>query len=135
MNVFNEEVNAVYRKLDTLFKIKAKKIVKGSGLNFERILSAVDLLTDRKFYILKIDGKMINFTTSRDLFFHLINHCIEELKYKIKYLRDLEYHKQHDMYFDDVGLDPVMSQLRWEEDQLRKYIEHLRSLLSTNKET
>ena len=42
--MFSDEVNDVYKKLDMLFKIKANKLVKHSGLKFERLLSAVDLV-------------------------------------------------------------------------------------------
>ena len=47
--MFSEEINDVYKKLDALFKIKANKLVKHSGLKFERLLSAVDLVKGYEF--------------------------------------------------------------------------------------
>lgn len=129
--MFNDEVNEVYKKLYDLFKIKAKSIIKGSGLKFERLLSAIDLVKGHKFNILLIDGNSINFKDNKSLFIQLKHDCQEQQKEKENYLAQLDHHRQHDMHFDDVTYDPIMEQLYCEIEKVRKFVDHLRNLVES----
>ena len=126
--MFNDEINEVYKKLDELFKLKAKRIVKGSGLKFDRLLSAVDLVKGYEFNILIINGNTINFKDQKSLCIQLIHHCRETQKEKQNYLTQLEHHKQHDLHFDDVTYDPMMEQLYYEIEKIGKFVGHLKDL-------
>lgn len=125
--MFNEEVNEVYKKLDQLFKLKGRDILKGSGLNFERILSAVDLVNGKDFYILIIDGQTINFKDKKSLLIQLIHHCTQQIEERQKNVRQLENHRQHDLDFDDVKNDPLTNQWSGEIEKLKSFTEHLRA--------
>ncbi|MDN5286689.1 MAG: hypothetical protein JWR38_2963 [Mucilaginibacter sp.] len=127
--MYNEEANEVYKKIDTLFKIKGRPMVKGSGLKFERILSAVDLVKGYEFYILIIDGKSRYFKDKKSLLIQLSHHCAEQFKERVEHIRQLEYHRQHDMYFDDVKNVPLLNQLSGEIEKLKHFGEHLRGLM------
>lgn len=130
--MFSQEVNEVYKKLDDLFKLKAKRMVKGSGLNFERLSSAVDLVKGHEFYILVIDGRTVTFKDKRSLFPQLIRHCLDSQNEKQRTLDELEYHKQHDLYFNDVAYDPLMEQYGYEIDKLKTFVLHLHTLKETS---
>ena len=129
--MFSEEVNEVYKKLDSLFKLKAKRIVKRSGLSFERLLSAVDLVKAYEFYILVVDQRTVNFKDRKSLLVQLISHCLESQEEKQASLQYLEYHKQHDMRFDDVTYDPMMEQYYCEIEKLKALILHLKGLIES----
>lgn len=131
--MFNDEVNDVYKKLDTLFKIKASKLVKYSGLKFERLLSAVDLIKGYEFYILVIDGKSFNFKDKTALCTLLANHCAEKQQDTKDQLVQLEHHKKHDLHFDDVTYDPLMEQMYYEAEKLGYFIQHLNELKTKSK--
>lgn len=126
--IWDNEVNDVYRKLDDTFKLKAKRLVKGTGLEFVSLLSAQDMVNNKSLYLLFVDDVYIRFQESSVLLYNLVDHCIDEMKERITERKNLEHHKQHDLHFDAVGLDPQIDVLCSQEYQLEKLIKHYKEI-------
>jgi len=97
--MFNDynEINEIYLKADELFKLRIKQQIKGSGLFFERIYKATDLLSSEEFFSLVINNNVIYFKNIDELYFGILE-VIKGVSKQIEYEIDFfENHKKNDL--------------------------------------
>lgn len=125
---FDSEINEVYTLVDKLFTLKAKREIKGTGIIFNRLLKATDLVKEIDFYILELEDYRIAFKNSESLYVQLIHYTQLKEKEAIDERNRLEYHRRHDMHFDDVTYDPIINELCYKEEKIPKFRNQLISL-------
>ena len=76
----DSEINDVYLKTDSKFKLKLKTQMKGSGLFFERLLLINDLVTGLTYHFLIVNDEGIHFNSLKELYTELTKLITKELK-------------------------------------------------------
>lgn len=93
-----------YKSLAKVVKLKFNSELKDSGIELQGIYSMKNLVTEKEFYLLEVNGKQIRFSNQKSflvLFSDFLNSNIKELKNRYNYL----INKPTDDFSDDVGIE------------------------------
>lgn len=123
------EVNEVYLKLDNLFKVRLAAQIKGSGLHFERLLYATDLISGDKYYTLLISSEIIFFNEIGELYRRLIEVIEKELNKIRDEINNYQYKLTTDLKSDKAFIQSELDGLGYREDKLYKVIAQIEKYL------
>jgi len=123
------EINEVYLKLDNLFKVGLAAQIKGSGLDFERLLYATDLISGEKYYTLLISSEIIFFNEIGELYRGLIEVIEKELNEIRDEINNYQYQLTTDLKSDKALIHSELDGLRYREDKLYKVITQIEKYL------
>ena len=121
----SDEINDVYLKVNSLFKLGLKAQIKGSELSFDRFLYVDDLVQDEKYYILIINNKGLHFKDLNGLYSGLIKTIEQELNIIKKEIENYKHHKMNDLSYDETFIDYELEGLGCRESKLYKIIEQI----------
>ncbi len=121
----SDEINDVYLKVDSLFKLGLKAQIKGSELSFDRFLHVDDLVQEKKYYVLIINDKGLHFNDLTGLYVGLIKIIEQELDKIKNEIDNYEHHKMHDLVCDETFVDYELDGLGYRESKLHKIIEQI----------
>jgi len=119
------EINAVYLKIEEKLKLNLKSRIKGTGLVFEKFLSVNDIITNKNYYALIVNSKILFF----DDLLHLITKLERVIKSEIKEINEqvesLQNHRATDLIIDKAAIHYELDELGNREDKLYKLLEQL----------
>lgn len=121
---FENEINEVYKKADSIFKIRIKSQLKGSGLVFEKFEFVTDMLTQQTSYNIVINNKVIPFNSDVNLYNGLLKLIDYEQKEIVKQIKATE--SSSTFTIADVNLETLYSK----ENKLSLLTARIKSLLS-----
>jgi len=116
------EINAVCLKLDSLFGLRLTAQINGTGLDFEKLLHATDLISGRHYYVLQISSDIILFNKTAELYGGLIRVIEKELNKIRDEINNCQYQLTTDMESDKARILSQLTELVHREDKLYKII-------------
>jgi hypothetical protein len=120
------EINAVYLKLEDKFKLNLKSRMKGTGLFFEKFLSVTDIITNKNYFALILNSKILFF----DDLLHLNTKLERIIKSEIREINEqvesLQNHRATDLIIDKAAIHYELDELGDREDKLYKLLEQLK---------
>jgi hypothetical protein len=126
------EINDVYLKLDSIFKLKLKAQIKGSGLVFERFLHVTNMVGNSSYYAVVLNQKVIHFTSIVEFYNGLIKIIDSELVEVQSKINDYEYHMRNDLSYDEVFLHNQLEELSVQAYKFEKIKEKIAKITNTN---
>ena len=127
------EINMVYLKVEEKFKLGLKSKIKGTGLFFEKFLSVNDIITNKDYYALVINSKILFF----DDLPHLNTKLEKVIKSEIREINDqvdsIQYHRKTDLVIDKAAIDYELEELGCREDKLYKLLNWLAKTIEKQK--
>jgi len=119
------EINTVYLKVEEKFKLGLKSKIKGTGLFFEKFLSVNDIITNKDYYAIVINSKILFF----DDLPHLNIKLEKVIKSEIREINDqvdsIQHHRKTDLVIDKAAIDYELEELGCREDKLYKLLNSL----------
>lgn len=125
-----QEINAVYEKLDALFPLRLKAQIKGSGLVFKKFFELHDFMTGERFNVLVVNDRSVRFNTMNELLSGIGDTAMVEIKKVEEEVRSLEHHKTHDLRPDVYYIDNRLEGLGYRESKLWKVLNLVQKRLS-----
>lgn len=101
-----------YKTLTKIVRLKFNSELKDSGVELQGIYSMKNLVTEKEFYLLEVNGKQLRFTNQMSfliLFTDFLGRSIKELNNKYKYL----INKPADEFSDVVGIEGAYKQAEY----------------------
>ncbi|WP_082960185.1 hypothetical protein [Maribacter hydrothermalis] len=115
-----------YKSLTKVVKLKFNSELKDSGIELQGIYSMKNLVTEKEFYLLEVNGKQIRFANQKSfvvLFSDFLKSNIKELKNRYNYLLN----RTTDEFSDDIGIEMEYKQADYysmkQTELLKKMIE------------
>ena len=120
------EINAVYLKLEDKFKLNLKSRMKGTGLFFEKFLSVTDIITNKNYFALILNSKILFFDDLLHLNTKLESIIKSEIKEINEQVESLQNHRATDLIIDKAAIHYELDELGDREDKLYKLLEQLK---------
>lgn len=120
------EINNVYIKVNSLFKLNIESQLKGSGYQFTSFHEIKDLVNDTKYYVLEVDNIDLRFQDRKGLFEVLTKFLDRELANIPDELEALENQRlsrdfdDHRHFYETEGLSEKEGKLVKIKNQLLK---------------
>lgn len=93
-----------YKSLNKIVKLKFNSELKDSGIELQGIYAMKNMVTQKEFYLLEVNGKQIRFANQKSfivLFTDFLRKNIQELKNRFNYL----INRPTDEFSDEVGIE------------------------------
>ncbi len=116
------EINAVCLKLDSLFDLRLTAQINGTGLHFEKLLHATDLISGSHYYVLQISSEIILFNKTAELYGGLIRVIEKELNKIRDEINNCQSKLATDVESDKARIHSQLAELGHREDKLYKII-------------